>query len=342
MLAQPQEPVRARIPRAETIPHCPFCSNDEILVVLYESESVRVFPDIRPITGGHFLIATSTHYQSMEDQEPINYWRVRVIQQEVARRVRAGFGGVASSYEHGRSAICRFHAADRGDTHAHVHVLPTRIDVFERSQTAERSDSRPAPRQLQGTDRYIYQNLDHRGDSWGWRPRSVPRHFLRMALQAGLEEQGKPFISLGAPHTDHVATVQHNAATYCEHRDTSSRVITVDGPTPELRSACAIELARAWGAEVIDEPMLLRRVGSGVDPGDEARLRERLRELGRAMDQGSPSGTLDGDRSGLARGGRPCSRSRGPRRASQCSPSSGGCARPCRSWCSSAPRRARS
>ncbi|MCA9656058.1 MAG: HIT domain-containing protein [Myxococcales bacterium] len=303
MLAQPQEPVRARIPRAETIPHCPFCSNDEILVVLYESESVRVFPDIRPITGGHFLIATSTHYQSMEDQEPINYWRVRVIQQEVARRVRAGFGGVASSYEHGRSAICRFHAADRGDTHAHVHVLPTRIDVFERSQTAERSDSRPAPRQLQGTDRYIYQNLDHRGDSWGWRPRSVPRHFLRMALQAGLEEQGKPFISLGAPHTDHVATVQHNAATYCEHRDTSSRVITVDGPTPELRSACAIELARAWGAEVIDEPMLLRRVGSGVDPGDEARLRERLRELGRAMDQGSPSGTLDGDRSGLARGG---------------------------------------
>ncbi|MCH9679804.1 MAG: HIT domain-containing protein [Deltaproteobacteria bacterium] len=300
------------IPQAETIARCPFCSNDEIMVVLYESDSIRVFPDVRPVVPGHFLIATSTHYQSMEDQPPVHYQRVRVAQQEIARRVRAGWGPVASAYEHGRSAICRFHASDRGDTHAHVHVLPTDLDVLVRSQTMEHSQRRPATSELQGADRYIYQSLDGRDESWGWRPKSVPRHFLRVALQAGLEDQGRAYICLDAPQTEHIATIQESAAVFREHRDPALHRVTVDGWDPTPRRGCAAALARAWNATPVDTATLLDAVLADHELTDQAALADHAQALHQQLLAGQLAWTTRDDHIVLACDGSPLPSSASP------------------------------
>src|SRR3989442_1116809 len=105
----------------ESLIPCPFCKPSDEDIVVLESPYARAICDARPAIVGHTLVCSKAHVASAFDLTEPAYSHLRVMQQEISRRMYECFGEVGV-YEHGRSMLCRFHIVNPGHIHAHVHI----------------------------------------------------------------------------------------------------------------------------------------------------------------------------------------------------------------------------
>ncbi|AKQ67971.1 hypothetical protein A176_004883 [Myxococcus hansupus] len=271
---------------------CPFCRIAGHERVLFTLPGARVLCDARPALVGHVLVVSESHVPSAEDLDGLEYLRLRLAQQEAAARVHAVFGEVGV-YEHGRSAICRFHCADRGDTHAHAHVVPISCDLVERTGFISRLGTRPAAEQLVETDRYVYQESGPLpGATWGFGGGHVRRHFVRSELHRVLEERNTRWVPLDAPPSEHRETNEESIRLLGVPA-TPARSCVVTGREPGLVEAAAREVAQRLGWALVRPQALLRRVAhhETLSPGQ--LLPSVVAALSRAVERGAVRPGLD-------------------------------------------------
>ncbi len=247
---------------------CPFCRIAGHERVLFTLPGARVLCDARPALVGHVLVVSESHVPSAEDLDAVEYQRLRLAQQEAAARVHAVFGEVGV-YEHGRSAICRFHCADRGDTHAHAHVVPVSCDLVERTGFITRLGARPPAEQLAETDRYVYQESGATpGAIWGFGGGHVRRHFVRSELHRVLEERGTRWVPLDAPPSEHRETNEESIRLLGIPVE-PERSCLLTGHDPRLVELAARGAAHGLGWALVRPQSLLRHVArhEALSPG---------------------------------------------------------------------------
>jgi diadenosine tetraphosphate (Ap4A) HIT family hydrolase len=191
---------------------CPFCSPADDDHIVFETRSSRVLCDARPIVPGHLLVAPKAHVASAMDLPPLAYADLRAASQEACWRVRCSFGEVGV-YEHGRSAVCRFHANDQRHFHAHLHVLPISFDLLSACPPGQRLQSPPSILHTPDT-RYVYQECDTPPrEAWGTFDRVVPpRHLVRLEAERSLRSRGRRFLPLDLPAWEHEEAVDRTLA----------------------------------------------------------------------------------------------------------------------------------
>lgn len=271
---------------------CPFCRIAGHERVLFRMPGARVLCDARPAVVGHVLVVSETHVPSAEDLDGLDYLRFRLAQQEIAARVHAVFGEVGV-YEHGRSAICRFHCADRGDTHAHAHVVPVSCDLVERTGFLTRLARRPPAEQLVETDRYVYQESGATpGSIWGFGGGNVRRHFVRSELHRVLEERGTRWVPLDAPPSEHRETNEESVR-LLGIPTVPGRHCTLSGVTPAFTEQVSRELAARLGWSLIRPQALLRRVALQEARSSGQSLAAIGAALARAVELGAVKPGLD-------------------------------------------------
>jgi histidine triad (HIT) family protein len=193
------------------MPTCPFCHPSDSDVILIDRAGVLAVCDARPIVVGHLLVVSRSHIPSVFDLPVGERAEFRLVQARITAAVQAAFGDVGS-YEHGRSAVCRFGVADGGHTHAHVHVLPAAFDLIGESTGVLSLEPPPGLSDHAGL-RYLYQKLGINGlEEWSaiHGPR-VPRHFVRTAFQDELTRRGIPWLPIGTDPANHDETIEETA-----------------------------------------------------------------------------------------------------------------------------------
>ncbi|RKG88094.1 hypothetical protein D7V97_42845 [Corallococcus sp. CA053C] len=271
---------------------CPFCRIAGHERLLFTTPGARVLCDARPALVGHVLVVSEAHVPSAEDLDGLDYLRFRLAQQEVAARLHAVFGEVGV-YEHGRSAICRFHCADRGDTHAHAHVVPISCDLVERTGFITRLERRPPAEQLVETDRYVYQEAGATpASTWGFGGGNVRRHFVRSELHRVLEERGARWVPLDAPPSEHRETNEESVRLLGAPA-APERHCVLSGHPPAFTEQAAHELATRLGWTLLRPEVLLRRVvrQGALTPGQS--LAAVAAALARAVELGAVKPGLD-------------------------------------------------
>ncbi|MBJ6763627.1 hypothetical protein JGU66_22890 [Myxococcaceae bacterium JPH2] len=266
---------------------CPFCRIAGHERVLLTTPGARVMCDARPALAGHLLVVSETHVPSAEDLSAWEYQCFRRAQQEIAARVHAVFGEVGV-YEHGRSAICRFHCADRGDTHGHAHVVPVSCDLIERTGFTTRLGYRPPVDQLVETDRYVYQEAGATPESiWGFGGGNVRRHFVRSELHRVLEERGARWVPLDAPPTEHREANEESVRLLSTPTTRTDACIQLAGESSAIREEAARTLATRLGWALVRPEAVLRLAArhEAASPGKS--LGAALESLLRAVEQGT-------------------------------------------------------
>jgi len=194
--------------------------------------------DAKPIIAGHTLVAPKAHVPSVADLGPLDQAQLRIVQREVSRRLCVA-RGEAGAYEHGRSALCRFHAADRGHIHAHVHVVPVSFDLIGQTEAEAPSEHISLPFGLPDGKRYLYQETGPSpNETWALAGWPIKRHVVRSELQRELSRRGVEWIAVDA-----------DAATLDDAEDETTRllgrhgrrsgIIEIVGPSFERNQAVA-------------------------------------------------------------------------------------------------------
>jgi len=160
---------------------------------------------------GHVIVAPKVHVPSAYDLDPVHLGNVRLLQTRIGARLLSRFGE-AGAYEHGRSPLCRFHAADRRHLHAHIHVLPLECELVSYAKL-EPGDSAGDPLNTEPPClRYLYQWMaSTRTDRETLLPTAVPRHLVRSALEAELSRRRLPWIPLSASRAEQDTAVDETA-----------------------------------------------------------------------------------------------------------------------------------
>lgn len=173
---------------------------------------ILVLCDARPIVVGHILVTSRSHIPSVLDLPEAERAEMRQVQDNIASFVQLGFGEVGT-YEHGRSAICRFGAADGGHTHAHVHVLPIAFDLIRRAGGIGARNPPPLLNKYPNL-RYLYQKLLAGGlEQWCVADGAeVPRHFVRTAVQNELARRGATWLPITADIAIHEEAILKTVA----------------------------------------------------------------------------------------------------------------------------------
>ncbi len=179
--------------------------------MVLETPYARAICDARPALAGHVLITSREHVPSVFDLDEPAYSQLRGLQQEIASRVQLACGEVGV-YEHGRSVLCRFHQANRGHVHAHLHVLPVSFDLIGRSGYEQKWSHIPSNELIREDDRYLYQEIGNVPmETWATGSLPVQRHFVRAELQNVLSERGRDWIPLTSQPDEHDEAVDKTA-----------------------------------------------------------------------------------------------------------------------------------
>lgn len=103
-----------------TDPSCTFCAiiaADDPTVLVYRSEQIVGFLDIRPVFHGHCLLVPRDHYETL-DQLPATLAEPLLTATQVTMRALA-----AAVDAHG-SFIANNNVVSQSQPHVHVHVVP--------------------------------------------------------------------------------------------------------------------------------------------------------------------------------------------------------------------------
>lgn len=114
-------------PTYETVSNCAFCSRSGVIVASDGAFFLRL--DDAPLTLGHALICPVGHVPSMADLSPVLADQLGVFLRHTLDACRREFGSLLM-FEHGRTAHCVARdPAERFCHHAHLHLVPTGIDL---------------------------------------------------------------------------------------------------------------------------------------------------------------------------------------------------------------------
>lgn len=102
--------------------NCPFCELTAPSVVLYENKHCMVIPDIAPLVAGHVLIVPRKHIYGIARCDDEIF---RAILQALFV-VKKRYGDTITIFEHGS---LRSDNAGSSISHAHLHVIPIKIDL---------------------------------------------------------------------------------------------------------------------------------------------------------------------------------------------------------------------
>lgn len=221
---------------------CPFCLPSKEDKIILETPYARAMCDARPIIIGHILVVSAEHIPSAFDVSGIALAHLQIVQQEISHRIHSRFGQVGV-YEHGRSMLCRFHDANRGHTHAHLHVLPVSSDLLNQSGYEFVWGERPSMCEITENDRYLYQEIgEYPRNSWAIGTLPVRRHFVRTHLEEVLAEKGKQWISLESSPDDHDDAVSATAEILgASDKEPELKIIALFG---SLESSAKTEIAK--------------------------------------------------------------------------------------------------
>jgi ATP adenylyltransferase len=103
---------------------CPLCREVRELPESALANEVAVqVPDAHPLSEGHVLVVPRTHVERIEDLEAREWLGLFELVRVTARRAvaRAGVDGINIGVNSGE-------AAGQTVAHAHVHVIPRRVD----------------------------------------------------------------------------------------------------------------------------------------------------------------------------------------------------------------------
>jgi len=246
--------------------HCPFCKLHSSETVLLENDYAIAVCDARPICAGHVLVVPKTHVPSIFDLDPQTYRGLRVLLEEVAERLRSTYGE-SGCYEHGRSPMCRFHAADAGFLHAHVHALPLSTDIISEQKKVVCETGPPRAQTLREAKRYLYQRCGSPPvESWAPISRIVPRHFVRTALQVAMGLRGRRYLSLSADTDTHEDAIDETNSVFAK-RPQSNPVRTLTRPAQQP----------PYGLRILDQDTALNPNGS-LNPHIFAKNAQRVRQ----------------------------------------------------------------
>ena len=237
---------------------CPFCNPTTDEWIILETPYARAIADIRPVIVGHVLVTSTEHAPSALDLDEVGYLGLRLVQQEISRRIWAANGEVGA-YEHGRSMLCRFHDHNRGVVHAHVHVLPASFNLGAGSQI---SLSPHPPTYLSSeNDRYLYQETGQRPvEMWATGKLPIFRHFVRKQFQESLNERGLAWRPLELSPDDHEDAAESTKALLsCSDRlNGKIRALALFGTDSGALKGIAQSLRKRIRWPIVDSELSLR------------------------------------------------------------------------------------
>jgi histidine triad (HIT) family protein len=103
-------------------PSCKFCrivADDDPRVLVYQSEHVIGFLDIRPVFHGHCLLVPREHYETL-DQMPLTLAEPLVAATQIAIRALRDAVGAQGTF------VANNNVVSQSEPHLHVHVVPRR------------------------------------------------------------------------------------------------------------------------------------------------------------------------------------------------------------------------
>ncbi len=227
--------------------------------MVLESPYTRAICDMRPAMVGHTLVCSKAHVASAFDLTEPSYSHLRVMQQEISRRIHEAFNEVGV-YEHGRSALCRFHTVNPGHIHTHLHILPVSFDLIERSGYEHKWNG-PPEHSIKAEDRYLYQEIGNLPlETWAVGELPVRRHFVRAELEAVLSRGGRPWIPLTASPDDHDDAVEETVSLISKYDvlEKPHNVIALLGSGWAEKNKIANALGKSTGFVVIDVDLICR------------------------------------------------------------------------------------
>lgn len=105
-------------------------------------ESVTLI-DVAPIAPGHLLVVTKGHVSAMANAEPQHWTNVLLAAEKARTRLSRIYGRPVWMFEHGVSEMGGEHSCRI--VHAHLHVVPTEVDLAGALSAAFQVDSYFSP-----------------------------------------------------------------------------------------------------------------------------------------------------------------------------------------------------
>jgi diadenosine tetraphosphate (Ap4A) HIT family hydrolase len=222
--------------------NCPFCSPKFEDVIVLENSVARALVDARPILVGHTIVASREHKPSALDLDALSYAGLRLLQEEISFRIHRATGEVGV-YEHGRSALCRPFASDRGHVHAHLHVFPAAFDLLRQVHCKILPVYRPLAEDLSDDRRYLYQEIGSiPRPEWGVPSRDPSRHVVRSVAEAALLQNGRSWVAMDAPSSVHEQITEESKELINSYRPIVISEIRIAGRDKEIEEAVAQDL----------------------------------------------------------------------------------------------------
>ena len=101
---------------------CPFCESTSMPITLYENKHCIVIPDFAPLVAGHVLIVPRKHIYGIARCDDETFSSVLEALSVVTKKYNENF----TIFEHG--SLCSKNAGS-SVSHAHLHILPIKIDL---------------------------------------------------------------------------------------------------------------------------------------------------------------------------------------------------------------------
>jgi diadenosine tetraphosphate (Ap4A) HIT family hydrolase len=106
---------------------CIFCNRKR--GVIWQSSAFYLMLDDAPLVDGHSLLCPRPHYASLADIPEELDEQLEETMSQVIQAYRERYGPL-TLFEHGRTGHCvRLRASESMCEHAHVHIVPQRLDL---------------------------------------------------------------------------------------------------------------------------------------------------------------------------------------------------------------------
>lgn len=111
-------------------PDCRFCTLPDPDRIVAKSDNFAVMLSLGPIVEGYAVITSRAHHNCCASMPPEELGELRTIQLAISAAQCEVYGS-SLYFEHGRSGACvpEGHGEDHC-FHAHLHVVPTELDLF--------------------------------------------------------------------------------------------------------------------------------------------------------------------------------------------------------------------
>ncbi len=159
---------------------CPFCDLAKLPEPLYSNEHCQIIPDISPLLPGHVLVIPYEHIEGIARcGEDIFASVLDAVDMALSR-----YDHWATIFEHGA-----LHDENAGSSisHAHIHIIPGRIDLTGLIESSLSLKSIPLHyKQLNATflkdKAYLFVQSDMSAMGAYYSVQSLPRQYLRALL----------------------------------------------------------------------------------------------------------------------------------------------------------------